>query len=639
MGEAVSKFIIYDRLPFRLASSPWLYNLIQVAIEVGKGVKLPTPYEISYVYLTSEYEQVREWVNELKTHWKQLGATLMCDGWTNSLNQMHIINFLVYCSKGTIFWKSVDVSSVRSRYVEFYYNLLDKVVEEIGEEYIIQIVTDNEAAMKAAGKRLMLKRNHLYWTSCATHCLDLCLEDIGKKSNVAKVLEEAKKLEEITMQKQGLREMFKSKEFRESKWGQQKSGPAYEAKKIVLGKDFWKKAVDIIKVYKPLVKVLRLVDGDEKPTIGFIYEAIDRAKRAIKENCRYSIEYEKIIDNRWNFMYSDLHSAAEWWMIYGTCTPELQRLAIKVLSQTTSASNCERNWITFSYIHTKARNRLKYKKLEKLVFTYYNMRLKMRHQKRMRIDDINASYNPISIDNIFEDVDSLSEWLQEKENPLLDGENAGVLPVDTSDDEMNVDDQSQQQNLSHSSSSATPSQSGDGPDGGGLSPIDDDDRQSGDGVEFRSSDWYGEEYVYTGRGHFCASSSRERNEPRARSKGKGKDTRKHTSEGSSSGRRSTPSNLRQSSYFQPPHGFYPQFPNYGVPYQPQMYPPPLMYHPPPPHMYPPPQVYPPSQLFENQGEIVTFFGYIFGQRPHRSSGDHSQSEGEGSDLPRYSTNW
>ncbi|KAE8702636.1 hypothetical protein F3Y22_tig00110482pilonHSYRG00530 [Hibiscus syriacus] len=272
----------------------------------------------------------------------------------------------------------------------------------------------------------------------------------------------------------------------------------------------------------------------------------------------------------------------------------------------------------------------------------------------MSIDDINASYNPISLDNIFEDVDSLSEWLQEKENPLLDGENAGVLPVDTSDDEINVDDQSQQQNLSHSSSSATPSQSGDGPDGGGLSPIDDDDRQSGDGAEFRSSDRYGEQYVYTGSRHFRASSSRERSEPRAQSKGKGKDTRKHTSEGFSSGRRSTSNNpgysnsststhdfypQGQYSYFQPSHGFYPPFPNYDVPYHPQMYPPPPMYHPPPPHMYPPPQVYHPSQLFENQGKNVTVFGYIFGQRPQRSSGDHSQSEGEGSDLPHYSSNW
>ncbi|KAK5835279.1 hypothetical protein PVK06_010966 [Gossypium arboreum] len=347
IGETVSKFLIYERLPFQLASSPWLYNLIQVSTEVGQGVKLPTPYEVSDVYLESEYQRVHNWVNGLKTHWKELGATLMCDGWTNSLNQMHIINFLVYCSKGTIFWKSVDVSSVHSRDAEFYYSLLDSVVEEIGENYIVQIVTDNEAAMKAAGKILMLKREHLYWTSCVAHCLDLCLEDIGKRPSVAKVLDEAKKvtcfiynhtwtvdlmkkytqgkqilrpaltrfathfiqLEEITRQKQGLREMFSSKEYKESKWGQQKSGPAYEAKKIILGKDFWKKANDLIKVYEPLVKVLRLVDSDEKPTMDFIYEAVDRAKRAIQQDCRYFTEYEKIIDKRWNFMHSDLHSA------------------------------------------------------------------------------------------------------------------------------------------------------------------------------------------------------------------------------------------------------------------------------------------------------------------------------------------
>ncbi|PPD84906.1 hypothetical protein GOBAR_DD18152 [Gossypium barbadense] len=36
------------------ASSPWLYNLIQVATEVGQGVKLPTPYEVSDVYLESD---------------------------------------------------------------------------------------------------------------------------------------------------------------------------------------------------------------------------------------------------------------------------------------------------------------------------------------------------------------------------------------------------------------------------------------------------------------------------------------------------------------------------------------------------------------------------------------------------------
>jgi hypothetical protein len=76
-----------------------------------------------------------------------------------------------------------------------------------------------------------------------------------------------------------------------------------------LSKDFWSKAKDILKVYEPIVQVLRLVDGDEKPIMGFLYEAIDRAKHAIQENSRYHSTYNDIIDKRWKYMHSDLHSA------------------------------------------------------------------------------------------------------------------------------------------------------------------------------------------------------------------------------------------------------------------------------------------------------------------------------------------
>ncbi|XVF38764.1 hypothetical protein REPUB_Repub20aG0130100 [Reevesia pubescens] len=68
MGATIAKFLIYDRLPFQLANSLWLHNLIFVAAEVGQHVKLPTPYEISYVYLESEHQQVHEWVKTLKAH-------------------------------------------------------------------------------------------------------------------------------------------------------------------------------------------------------------------------------------------------------------------------------------------------------------------------------------------------------------------------------------------------------------------------------------------------------------------------------------------------------------------------------------------------------------------------------------------
>ncbi|XP_021599084.2 uncharacterized protein LOC110605086 [Manihot esculenta] len=227
--------------------------------------------------------------------------------------------------------------------------------------------------------------------------------------------------------------------------------------------------------------------------MGFIYEAMERAKLAIQKNCRSYLEYWRIIDHRWNFqLHHDLHAAgyflnpqyqygphdigndneimlglknviqrlegdlvnqgkalnqallfrdkiesfgtalaqkaikftnpAEWWINYGESAPELRKIAIKVLSQTTSASNCERNWSTFSLIHTKTRNRLKYQKLHALVFVHYNMRLKIRNVTRKSQQELDRSYDPINLDYIFEEDDPLNSWLEERESSLLDGQ-------------------------------------------------------------------------------------------------------------------------------------------------------------------------------------------------------------------------
>ncbi|KAL7167883.1 hypothetical protein ACSBR2_038340 [Camellia fascicularis] len=106
--------------------------------------------------------------------------------------------------------------------------------------------------------------------------------------------------------------MFNSDEWKNSRWGKAKTGQPYKVKKIILEKEFWQKATKLCKVYEPLVRVLRLVDGDEKPTMGFIYQAIDRAKLAIKRDCRYYTEYWKIIDTRWSFqLHQDLFRGSD----------------------------------------------------------------------------------------------------------------------------------------------------------------------------------------------------------------------------------------------------------------------------------------------------------------------------------------
>ncbi|KAL7204538.1 hypothetical protein ACSBR2_017581 [Camellia fascicularis] len=152
----------------------------------------------------------------------------------------------------------------------------DKVVDEIGEQYVVQVVTDNEPALKAAGKMLMRKRKHLYWTACSAHCIDLMLKDIANKKSVAKVIEDGKTItnfiynsgwvldlmrkftggrelirpaitrfatnfiaiESIIRYKQQLRATFNSDEWKNSRWGKAKTGQPYNVKK----KLFWERS-------------------------------------------------------------------------------------------------------------------------------------------------------------------------------------------------------------------------------------------------------------------------------------------------------------------------------------------------------------------------------------------------------------
>ncbi|KAL0296220.1 UNVERIFIED_CONTAM: hypothetical protein Sradi_6674100 [Sesamum radiatum] len=108
---------------------------------------------------------------------------------------------------------------------------------------------------------------------------------------------------------------------------------------------------------------------------------------------------------------------AQWWYNYGDEAPNLRKIAVKVLSQTCASSGCERNWSTWSLIHTKLRNRLATEKLHKLVYAHYNMRLRVRNLMYQREDD--DYYNPIDLNHIFHDNDILEEWTRETEEPML----------------------------------------------------------------------------------------------------------------------------------------------------------------------------------------------------------------------------
>ncbi|GJY51331.1 hydroxyproline-rich glycoprotein family protein [Tanacetum coccineum] len=137
-------------------------------------------YELRVPLLNKEVSVVDKKMVEHKNEWVQRGCLILSDGWRDSVVSKDIINFMVNSPKGSVFVKSMDVSDV-SKNATLLFGILDKMVEEVGEENVAQVVTDNADAYVKAGKLIEAARKHIYWTPCAVHCLDLMLEDIGKQ--------------------------------------------------------------------------------------------------------------------------------------------------------------------------------------------------------------------------------------------------------------------------------------------------------------------------------------------------------------------------------------------------------------------------------------------------------------------------
>ena len=200
--------------------------------------------------------------------------------------------------------------------------------------------------------RLMKKWARLWWTLCATHCIDLMFEDIGKLNVHANTLAKARQvvkfmyghswilsmmrtftknhelirpkitrfgtsfltLQSIYKQKQAIVAMFSSGKWCLSTWTKNPKG--VKARSTVLfDSNFWPHVAFCIKTTIPLVCVLREVDLEERPAMSYIYELMDSTKKKIAFNCggvkrKYSPIRRKI-DARWTSQTSSTFTCSK----------------------------------------------------------------------------------------------------------------------------------------------------------------------------------------------------------------------------------------------------------------------------------------------------------------------------------------
>ncbi|QHO24890.1 uncharacterized protein DS421_12g376240 [Arachis hypogaea] len=346
--DEIASFIYNNAIPFNVARSEEYHNMFEKVARHGLGFKPPS-YDELRGKLLKKVESTKLTL-EHKAEWKKTGCTIMTDGWTDKRRRT-ILNFLVNSPKGTVFLKSINASDI-CKTAEKIFKMIDEVVEEVGEENVVQVVTDNAANYKKAGQMLMEKRKNLYWTPCAAHCIDLMLEDFEKKLDLHKdtiakgrklttyiysrtslisLLQQHTKgrdlvrpgmtrfatfyltLGSLNEKKNPIIRMFISDEWKESKCSKTRDGKNIE--NIILDKTFWGNIIHCLRGAYPLLHVLRIVDSEGKAAMGYMYSEIDRAKEKIKDAFQsVELSYKPlwdIIDARWDKqLFRPLHAAS-----------------------------------------------------------------------------------------------------------------------------------------------------------------------------------------------------------------------------------------------------------------------------------------------------------------------------------------
>ncbi|XP_057760121.1 uncharacterized protein LOC130980458 [Arachis stenosperma] len=374
------------------------------------------------------------------------------------------------------FVKTVDASDV-IKTDNALFNLFADVIEWVEPSNIVHVVTDNAANYVSAGKLIHEKYSNIFWSPCVAHCINSILKDVTSIPHIADLTSRASKVTVIYDHKEDLQALMVDKYFTSHKLVKSANGKIVSS--IVLDSKFWQDCVTTVKIVGPLIKLLRLVDADEKFSLGIMYEGIKRAKNAIKimfrnRKAAYT-PYTSILKMRWDkHLKRDLHATTyflnpdifysegfvekanilrslldfldveilcddsvaamqeiqlyrnckeifgresskraasrlelgEWWRLHGGSAPNLQKMAVILLHQTFSSSECERNWSLFEQIYSKRRNRLEHQRLSDIVSVTYNLRLQSRLHRKKR------NYDPIDIQSI----DTVDFWVMADED-------------------------------------------------------------------------------------------------------------------------------------------------------------------------------------------------------------------------------
>ena len=290
---------------------------------------------------------------------RKFGATLTFDGWSSCTNQP-LFNCMIVSAVGEHFLGSVDTSG-HSKTATYQATIIEKFIEGVGSQNVVQIATDNASVMKAAADLVTNKYDHIYFQGCAVHAMNLLLGDIAKANWIAHVLKKARTIVTFIKKRHMPLAVFRKHEkkfslvlagktrfgsnfmmvdrllevrqaleqsvvdeqwtsyvvtLRDKRGGIKARTISRDVRRYILDDHFWQRCTNFQEVVAPLMYALRDFDSGE-PGMGkirHIFHNVEKHIERVKDEFfpldgGESIDVEKHFRDRWALVRTDLHDA------------------------------------------------------------------------------------------------------------------------------------------------------------------------------------------------------------------------------------------------------------------------------------------------------------------------------------------
>uniref|UniRef100_A0A2N9F9R9 DUF659 domain-containing protein n=1 Tax=Fagus sylvatica TaxID=28930 RepID=A0A2N9F9R9_FAGSY len=445
--KCIARFFYETGVDFSIVNSPSFKAMINATQGHDQmEYDIPSCQELKGWILKDEVKEIQEYVKKIRHSWASTGCSILLDGWIDEKGR-HLVNFLVDCPRGIVYLRSSDVTSFIGD-VDRLQLLLDGVIEEIGIENVIQVVACSITGwMGAVGKQFMDRCKKVFWTVSASHCIELMLEKFEMIESIRGILTKAKTLikfiygheavlnllkkhtlgcdlikpakirsampimtlENIVTERLILKSMFASTEWKTSVWASRTEGK--RVADLVGDNSFWTEAGIALEgnstgwyYLNPSLFYSSDFVGDAEVAFGLLCSTVrlvqdqrsqDLISRQLEEyrHARGGFEAGSATDRRTSV------PPAQWWSHYGSQYPELQRFAIRILSQ-----NCDgalRYGLKRSLAEkllTTGRNPIEQRRLSDLTFVHYNLQLQQFKSGE-------------KFDIVAEEIDPMDDWV------------------------------------------------------------------------------------------------------------------------------------------------------------------------------------------------------------------------------------